>query len=102
MTPRDLWEVITFQVSWADSNLFIVILGIIILFSVGFLAMSILVVWWEQIKDENRRERELWKSIPKGKKKEFIFNEIKKASFGLLLIFLAAILILYLDPFNKF
>ena len=31
MTVRDFWEVLTFQVSWADSNIFIVLLAIVVL-----------------------------------------------------------------------
>jgi len=79
MTLRDFWEVLTFQVSWADSNIFIVLLAIVVLIFGVMLFFGLLTeidyrIWslrkkWEEREYsdeelEKREKRALW-AIPK-------------------------------------
>ena len=73
MTPRDFWEVLTFQVSWADSNIFIIFLALIVQIIVFLFIYGKVVSFFQTVFSDNeysdeeterREKRAIW-SIPK-------------------------------------
>ena len=72
MTLRDFWEVLTFQVSWADSNIFIVLLAIVILIFGTLLLFGLLMEILEGIANVFHSLREKWLE------KEYSDEELEK------------------------
>ena len=75
MTPIDFWEVLTFQVSWANSNIFIILLALIVQITVFLFIWRIFVSFFQKVfaiidkeySDEEleSREQRAIRSIPK-------------------------------------
>ena len=70
MTPRDFWEVLTFQVSWADSNIFIIFLALIVQIIVFLFIYGKVVSFFQTVNeylDEEPEtiEKRALRSIPK-------------------------------------
>ena len=58
MTVRDFWEVLTFQVSWLDSNIFIVLLAIVVLILGIILFFGLLTEIYDEILEYTIFDRE--------------------------------------------
>ena len=72
MKVRDLWEVLTFQVSWADSNIFIVLIAVFLWMCLVWFIVQVIGAIGETTfatkedsdeELEHREKRALW-SIP--------------------------------------
>ena len=97
MTPRDLWEVITFQVSWVDSNIFIVLLAIAILTTFTIIIWQVFSDWWQSVKYEFSKDLEAWRNFTPEERwhyrkkalKRFFWVTILTPSFFIFLYYLA-------------
>ena len=68
MTVRDFWEVLTFQVSWLDSNIFVVLLAIVVLILGVMLFFGLLTEIYDEI----------WLARKKWEEKEYTDEELEK------------------------
>ena len=69
MTGRDLWEYITFQSNWEDTNIFIILIGNLILILLSFGVLRFFTDILDDIA-ESRRQKELHKSLNLGESKK--------------------------------
>ena len=101
MTLRDFWEVLTFQVSWADSNIFIVLLAIIIqIFLVWFIFQ-----WFGDLREQFIRRTFIGKGRlarlsdeerKKEKRERFVqvFKDLGNGLYFLVIVLIVAFMIL--------